>query len=115
MSAVAIENGAIEGATSGPDPDRGRLFDVPRVSVLTDEADPTVLKLAFSGSIELDRSNAEQVAFYNALIHGETTEVAVAVFIAGAKKTHRRDAEGEVDAIVETKSVVVGEVFPVEP
>lgn len=102
---------AIEGASSGPDADLGRLFDVPRIGILVDESDPTVLKLAFSGSIELDRTNPEQVRFYNGLRPGEAREVVVTLFVAGAKKTHRRDAEGDVDAIVETKSVAVSDVF----
>lgn len=106
MSALAID-----GTTSGPDADRGRLFDVPRVGVLVDESDPTILKLAFSGSFELDRANEEHVNFYNGLEPGETRDVVVTVYVAGAKKTHRRDAEGGVDAIVETKSAVVAEVF----
>lgn len=102
---------AIEGTSAGEDAERGRLFDVPRIAVLADESDPNVLKVSFSGSVELDRSNAEQVAFYNGLRPGEAREVVVTVFVAGAKKTHRRDAEGDVDAVVETKSLAVSDVF----
>lgn len=88
-----------------------RLFEVPRVAVVIDESDPSVVKLAFSGSVELDRANAEQVAFYNRLRAGHDTEVVVSAHVAGAKKVHRRDSEGDVDAVVETKSLVVTDVY----
>ena len=84
-----------------------KLFEVPRVAVELDESDPTVLKIAFSGSIEVERDNAKQVEHYNQLGAGEERSMTVVVHIAGAKKVHRRDSEGYVDAIVETKSLVV--------
>lgn len=110
MSSVAIE-----GTTSGPDAEAGKLFEVPRIAVVVDESDPTVLKLAFSGSIELDRTNAEQVNFYNRLRPGEEAVVNVTVHVAGAKNSHRRDSEGYVDAVVQTKSLVASDVYPVTP
>jgi hypothetical protein len=88
----------------------GKLFEVPRIAVELDEADPNVLKLAFSGTIELDRGNAGDVEFYNGLTPGETAELRVSIYVAGGQNRHRRDPEGEVDAIVQTKSLVVGEV-----
>lgn len=91
----------------GQDPDKGKLFDVPRVKVILDEADPTILKLAFSGSIELDRAIADDVAFYNRLKAGESVELHVTAHVAGAKTTHHRDSEGDVDAVVQTKSLIV--------
>lgn len=91
-----------------PAPDR--LFEVPRIAIAIDETDPTVVKLAFSGSIELDRTNADQVDFYNDLVAGSEDEVVVTVHVAGARKRHRRDSEGFVDAVVETKSLVVSDV-----
>lgn len=84
-----------------------KLFEVPRVAVVLDESDPTVLKLAFSGSIELDRGAADQVGHYNRLVAGEESSMTVVVHVAGAKNVHRRDSEGYVDAIVQTKSLVV--------
>jgi len=104
---------AIPLATNGPageDVDRGKLFDVPRVKIVVDDADPTVVKLAFSGSVELDRSNAEQVAFYNKLRAGQSIELVITAHVAGAKMRHRRDSEGDVDAVVQTKSLVVSDV-----
>ncbi len=94
-----------------PDPERGRLFDVPRVKVQLDESDPNVLKLAFSGSYELDRDDAVTVAAYNRLRPGEEASLVLSVYVASAHKRHRRDSEGDVDAIVETKSLVVADVY----
>jgi hypothetical protein len=94
-----------------PDPDTGKLFEVPRVKVILDESDPNVLKLAFSGSYELDRDDAKQVERFNRLRAGSEAELVVTVHVAGSKKTHRRDSEGEVDAVVETKALIVSEVY----
>ena len=95
----------------GEDAEKGKLFEVPRVAIVIDESDPSVVKIAFSGSVELDRGNAEQVGFYNALRAGGEVEVVVIGHVAGAKKIHRRDSEGVVDAVVETKSIVVSDVY----
>lgn len=96
---------------SSEDVAKGKLFDVPRVGIVIDETDPTVVKLAFSGSVDLDRSNAEQIGFYNALAAGRSHEIVVTVYVAGAKLRHRRDSEGDVDAVVAVKSLVVSDVF----
>jgi hypothetical protein len=101
----------VEGEIEGQDVDRGKLFEVPRVAIVIDESDPTVVKLAFSGSVELDRGNAQQIEFYNRLNAGDESDVTLTVHVAGAQKRHRRDAEGFVDAIVETKSLVVSDVY----
>jgi hypothetical protein len=106
MSAAA----AIDGTAAGPDPDAGKLFDVPRVKVVTDLTDPTVLKIAFSGTVELDRSNAQQVEFFNGLKAGRSAELIVGVHVAGARQIHRRDSEGDVDAVVQTKGLIVTDV-----
>lgn len=94
----------------GQDPDKGKLFEVPRVKVTLDESDPTVLKLSFAGGIDLDRTIATDVEFFNKLKAGQTKSLAIAVHVAGAKTTHRRDSEGDVDAVVQTKSLIVTDV-----
>jgi hypothetical protein len=101
---------APDGTESGPDAESGKLFEVPRVKVDVDRADPTLLKIAWSGSVELDRGNGKQVGFYNDLKPGQSMELVVTIHVAGARKVHRRDSEGDVDAIVETKSLVVSDV-----
>lgn len=93
-----------------PNAETGKLFEVPCVKVILDEADPTVLKLSFSGSIDLERSAAQDVDFYNRLKDGKPANLEIAVHVAGAKTSHRRDSEGDVDAVVQTKSLVVTDV-----
>lgn len=97
----------VDGTQSGNDPDKGKLFEVPRAAVVIDEADPSVIKIAFSGSIEFDRAIADDVAFYNKLKAGQDVDLAVTAFCAGPKNTHRRDSEGNVDAVVQTKSLII--------
>jgi len=104
----------VEGTESGEDPDLGKLFEVPRIAVNVDDSDPNVIKLAFSGSVELDRDNAQMVEFFNTLVAGESKGLVVDVHVAGATQRHRRDSEGVVDAVVQTKSLVVTDVWPVD-
>lgn len=96
-----------DGTTGGEDAEKGKLFEVPRVGVIVDETDPTVLKLAFAGSVDLERGVASDVELYNQLKSGKSAELRVTVHVAGAKTTHRRDSEGDVDAVVQTKSLIV--------
>lgn len=91
-----------------------KLFEVPRIAILVDEADPNVIKLAFSGQYELDRTNVKLVEFYNGLAPGEEAELVITVHVAGTQNRHRRDSEGDVDAVVQTKSLIVTEVWPRE-
>lgn len=101
-------------AQTGPDPDAGKLFDVPRVGVIIDETDPTVIKLSFSGGIELNRANASDVKFFNTLNAGQSVNLEVEAHVAGAKTTHRRDSEGNVDAVVTSKSLIVHSLDGIE-
>lgn len=94
-------------AEGEPEVPEGKLFEVPRVGVLIDETDPTVLKLSFSGGIELERAAASDVELYNKLKAGRSITLTIEAHVAGAKTTHRRDSEGDVDAVVQTKSLIV--------
>lgn len=107
---VAEEQAKHEQAVKGEDPETGKLFDVPRVQVAVDESDPSVLKVAFSGQVELERGKAAEVDFYNRLAAGKGVDLSVHAHVAGAKRTHRRDGEGNVDAVLETKSLIVTDV-----
>lgn len=107
---TAVEEPQVDGTATGPDAETGKLFEVPRVKVLLDESDPTVIKLAFSGSIDLDRTIAKDVEFFNSFHDGREATIELVVHVAGAKTTHRRDSEGDVDAVVRTKSLVVTNV-----
>lgn len=83
----------------------GRLFELPAIDV--DESNPSSITIAFSGSIVLDRSQKDDADLYNKLKHGKVFSLNVSGLVAGSKKTHRRDSEGNVDAVVETKSLVI--------
>lgn len=107
---IAIAEPQVEGTISGEDPEEGKLFEVPRVAITLDESDPNVIKIDFSGGVELDRADGKQVQFYNALKAGTYRDLKVTVFCVGPKNTHRRDSEGDVDAIVQTKSLKVTDV-----
>ncbi len=107
LEQAGTEYPSADGTASGENPEEGKLFEVPRVKVTVDESDPSVLKVAFSGNIELDRAKPADVAFFNRLAAGNTAALHIEAHIAGSKKTHRRDSEGDVDAIVETKSLIV--------
>lgn len=96
-----------DAALTGEDAEKGKLFEVPRVAVLVDESDPNVIKLKFSGSVELDRTNADDVALYNSFKAGKDADLNVGIFCAGPANTHRRDSEGDVDSIVQTKTLIV--------
>jgi hypothetical protein len=108
MSSTALKDAPTgENEPEGQDADKGKLFEVPRVAVIVDDSDPTILKLAFSGNIEIDRTVASDVEAYNKLVAGKTVALSVEAHVAGAKTTHRRDSEGDVDAVVQTKSLIV--------
>jgi hypothetical protein len=103
--------GTSEDELQGQDPEKGKLFEVPRVGILIDETDPTVIKLSFSGGIELDRSNADDVSFYNRLTAGKTVSLEIEAHVGTTKTTHRRDSEGNVDAVVQSKSLTVHSIY----
>jgi hypothetical protein len=95
----------------GTDPETGKLFDLPRVKVELDPADPTVIKLAFSGSIELERGKPDDMAFFNGLVAGRNVSLQVEAFVkSGPANVHRRDSDGNVDAVVASKSLIVHSV-----
>lgn len=85
-----------------------KLFELRAITI--DETQPNILKLSFGGSIELTRTEAEWVDFFNKLADGKVATLKLGVFVAGSKKTYRRDGEGNVDAIVQTKSVKITDV-----
>ena len=95
------------GATEddAPETTEGKLFELPAIEI--DESNPTAITLAFSGSIVLDRSQASDAALYNSLKHGKPFDLLVSGLVKGSKKTHRRDNDGNVDAIAETKSLLI--------
>lgn len=93
---------------------KGKLIELPRVAVIVDEADPGVIKLKFRGQIELDRGKPDDVTFYNQLVAGKNADLAVSVFVSSAPNTHRRDSDGNVDAVVQTKTLIVHSIDTAE-
>lgn len=87
---------------------KGKLFEMPAIEI--DESNPTAITIAFAGSVTLDRSQKSDADLYNKLKHGKLFELQVSGLVKGSKKTHRRDSEGNVDAIVETKSLVIDSI-----
>jgi hypothetical protein len=86
---------------------KGKLIEVPRVAVVVDESDPNILKLAFTGGVDGERGDHDWVSFFNSLTEGKNHDIAISVFVKGSKKTHRRDSDGNVDAVVQTKTLLV--------
>jgi hypothetical protein len=77
------------------------------IDIKPDKAKPTLIKVNVSGAIKLDLSQPSDVEFYNALVAGKLIELPTTFFVASTKKTHRRDSDGNVDAVPETKSIIV--------
>jgi hypothetical protein len=88
--------------------DKGKLFEMPKIAI--DESNPTAIVIAFSGSVTLDRSQKADAELYNNLKHGKLFDLHASGLVKESKKTHRRDSEGNVDAIVETKSLVIDSI-----
>lgn len=87
---------------------KGKLFEMPKIEI--DESNPTAITIAFAGSVTLDRSQQSDADLYNRLKHGKVFDLHVSGLVKGSKKTHRRDNEGNVDAIAETKSLVIDSI-----
>lgn len=79
-----------------------RLFDVK-----PDPTKPNKISIRISGDVELDLANKDDCDFYNSLVPGKLVTKETTFFVASVKTTHRRDAEGNVDATPQTKSLVV--------
>jgi hypothetical protein len=101
---LAQRRGRVEGTIDDEDPETGKLFDV---AVRVDDTKPTLISVSISGKIKLDLRRKADVDFYNALKSGKTFIAETHYFVASTKKTHRRDNDGNVDAVPESKSLIV--------
>jgi len=88
--------------------EKGKLFELPAIHA--DESNPTAITIAFSGSITLDRSQKDDVDLYNRLKSGKVFGLNVSGFCKGPKTAHRRDNEGNVHAVMQTKSLVIDSI-----
>jgi hypothetical protein len=72
-----------------------------------DPARVTQSTVNISGKIKLDLSQKSDADFYESLKAGKLVTYETTFFVASSKKTHRRDKDGNVDAVPESKSIVV--------
>jgi hypothetical protein len=98
---TALAN-APTGADEHEQPAPLKLFDIK-----PDPARPTLISVNVSGKIKLDLSQKSDVDFYESLKAGKLVTYDTTFFVASTKKTHRRDGDGNVDAVPETKSLVI--------
>jgi hypothetical protein len=112
MNGRSTMGAAVAEAPTGADEEeannKGKLFETPKITI--DESNPTAIVIAFAGSVTLDRSQKADAELYNNLTHGKLFDLHVSGLVKGSKKTHRRDSEGNVDAIVETKSLTIDSI-----
>jgi hypothetical protein len=103
MSALAAApNGAEEQEEGKP----LRLFEVKQEPVR-----PTTITVNVSGEIKLDLSKKSDVDFFNSLVPGKNVKFETDFFVASEKTTHRRDSDGNVDAVPRSKSIKVDMVY----
>lgn len=100
------------GKTEDEQLQKEKLFELPPITI--DQTKPTLIQAVVSGPIPLDLSQKADIDFYNELQAGKLVTREVTFYVTGAKKTHRRDSDGNVDAVVETKSLIVDGVKIVE-
>lgn len=94
-----------------PDPDSGKLFEVPRATVAVDDGSPTVIKVAVGGGVELERSSNDDVEFYNSLAPGDEVELRVVARVSGIRTRRKYDDEGSFVDLIATKSLVVDTIY----
>lgn len=93
------------------DGDQTKLVELPKIKIVVDEADPTILRLHFSGDITIDRGDARWIEWWNRIRPGKTLDLNVGLFCPSAPLVHRRDKEGDVDAVAQTKNLIVTDVY----
>lgn len=85
-----------------------RLFPLPRIKA--DLTSPDVIRLAFTGVVELDRENADVVEYFNALKPGKLATICITARIDGGSKIYKLD-DDEIAEVFETKRIVATEVY----
>ena len=90
---------------------QGKLVELPKIKILVDEADPTKIVVHFTGDIVLERGDAGWIEWFNRLKPGKTADLSVGVFVPNSTRTHRRDKEGDVHAVVQTTTLIVTDVY----
>lgn len=73
------------------------------------------IRIDFSGSVMLDRSNEADVAMFNRLKLGKDCELRCAGTVSGVKTGYTTSKDGDLDAVVGGKTVKVSTVWVLEP
>lgn len=121
-AAAQLENDQDDDDQDGPDPEKGELFNrdqyeleglqIPKV----DGQSIDKIAVKFSGRVMLDRSDEADVAMFNRLRLGQDVELRISAKVSnsgGAGFTTSK--EGDLDAIVGSKTVTVESVWVLAP
>jgi hypothetical protein len=107
---------------SEPDPTKGEaLFDRSQYE-REDLAIPKVdgqpidkIRVKFSGSVMLDRSDPADVALYNKLVLGREAELRCSGKVSGVGTGWTTNREGDLDAVVGERTMKVDSVWILDP
>ncbi len=73
------------------------------------------IRIAFTGSVMLDRSNKADVALFNKLLLGKEVELRVAGKISKTATGWTTNRDGDLDAVVGERTVKVDTVWVLDP
>jgi hypothetical protein len=116
-AAATLTEAAADDAALEPDAEKGALFNkeqYDREDLQIDKIDgQTVdkIRVDFTGSVMLDRSDPADVAMYNRLTLGKECELRVAGKVSGSSGGYTTAKEGDLDAVVGKKSVKIETVW----
>ena len=103
------------------DPDGEKLFDTSDYDredlqiAKVDGISIDKIRVKFSGSVLLDRSDPADVSLYNRLVMGREVDLRVAGKVRGAGAGWTTNREGDLDAVVGEKTVHIDTVWVLEP
>lgn len=91
-------------------------YDDPELAIKkVDNQQVDKIRIAFSGSVMLDRSNPADVALYNKLTLGKEVELRVAGKVAKTSGGWTTNREGDLDVIVGERKVAIDTVWVLDP
>lgn len=93
-----------------PNVDTGQLFQLRKPALNLDEHDPDDIAISISGTVKLDRSNAEHVALFRALRLGRRVELAVDAVALKRPLVARLDKDDNVEGYTLTAQLSVEDI-----
>lgn len=120
-AATALTEAADDDAPLEPDAGKGQLFDKSQYEredlqiERIDGQDVDKIRVAFAGSVMLDRSDPADVALYNRLTLGGECELRCAGTVSGTAGTYTTSKGGDLDAMIGQKTVKVETVWVLTP